>query len=87
MTETKLYHDCITYNLFGTDVYLYSDEYEFGISTVAEIEGRFYYLGSEPPSLLAAIFAFQEFYDIELSDEELKQLLEDFTNSESTKGE
>lgn len=86
MDEFKLeYQDCITYNILGTNVYLYSDEYDFGINTVAEVDGRFHYLGSEQPSLLAAVFALQEVYNIQLTDRELKQVLEENTNNNEEK--
>ena len=72
-----IYKDYITFLINGEDVNLISDTVDAGINTVAEIGERYYYLGHELPNISAAIFAWQKINDLELSDEEFRQVLID----------
>jgi hypothetical protein len=73
-----VYKDYLTFTVMGEEINLFSDEdTDYGRNTVAEINGGFHYLGDEPPGVSAAIFAWQEVYNRELSSEELHQVLVD----------
>jgi hypothetical protein len=72
-----VYKDYVSYLILGKEVNLISDETSYGLNTVAEIEGEYHYLGEEPVSLQAAIFAWQKINGRFLEDNELVQILKD----------
>lgn len=69
--------DFVSFRMLKESVNLYSEELFFGRNTVAELNGQFYYMGGEAPSLSSAIFAWQEVHNRLLSSEELKEVLHD----------
>ena len=71
-----LYQDnsITTFEIFGTKIYLISDQTEYGISTVAEINEQYYYAGIEDPNLELGIFIYQDFNEILLSEEQLDEI-------------
>jgi hypothetical protein len=69
--------DCITFQVMGQEINLYSEELEYGRSTVAEMGNYYHYLGDEIPGIAAAIYAWQEANNRELSNEELRQIMLD----------
>lgn len=71
------YKDYISFIILGQEVNLISDETSYGRNTVAEISDTYWYLGDEFPSVAAAILAWQESSNCELSSEELNQVLID----------
>jgi hypothetical protein len=48
-----------------------------GINTIAEIDKQNYYLGDVPPDITAAIKAYQMMTGIDLTDQEMDQILID----------
>lgn len=69
--------DYIAFSVLGKDINLYTHETDYGTSTVAEIDEMFYHLGKEYPNVATAIFAWQDIYNRELTDDELRQVLKE----------
>jgi hypothetical protein len=69
--------DCMTFRVLDQKVDLISDETAYGQNTVAEINGRYYYLADEHPGIATAINAWQEVNGRELTIEELNQVMMD----------
>lgn len=76
-----LYKDYITFNILGEELNIISNETDYGRSTVAELNGQFYYLGDEPNDLETALFAWQDMQNKILSLEEFEEILKN--NQES----
>jgi hypothetical protein len=72
-----VYRDCTTFKVLDGKIHLYSEELQHGRNTVAEVNGRFHYLGIELPNIAAAIFAWQEVNGRDLTAEELRQVMID----------
>jgi len=69
--------DCVTFKVLGQEVHLYSEELPQGRNTVAEIEVRLHYMGSEIPNVATAVYAWQEVNGRDLTTEEFRQVLFD----------
>lgn len=67
----------LTFQVFGQEVNIISDETDCGRNTVAELQGQYYYLGDEPATIASAIFAWQELNKREMDDKELHQVFRD----------
>jgi len=74
MTEILL-KDYFTFSIFTEEVNLFSKEFEYGTSTVAEVKDTFHYLGNVPATISTAIVIWQELNKKTLNDDELKQVL------------
>jgi hypothetical protein len=72
-----VYKDYETFIVMGQEVNLISDETDYGLNTIAEVDGDFHYLGSENPGVSAAIFAWQEINGRLLNERELHQVMVD----------
>lgn len=72
-----VYKDYVTFTVLGQEINLFSEDLDTGRNTIAEIDNRYHYLGSEPVTISSAIFAWQEVFGRDLSGEELKQTLID----------
>lgn len=68
-------NDCKSFKIQGQKINLYSEDLGYGLSTVADIGGHFYYLGNEIPNVLAAVFAWQEVNNSQLTYDELHQVM------------
>lgn len=73
----SVYKDYTSYTIRGMKVGIITDETSHGRNTVAEINGKYHYLGDEFPGIAAAIFAWQEFFGEDLTNEELHQIMID----------
>lgn len=69
--------DCMTFIIMGEEVDLFCDETSYGRNTVAKIGNYYHYLGDENSSIATAIFAWQELYERELTEDELRQIMID----------
>jgi hypothetical protein len=78
------YRNYSTFLILDAKVNIISDDESDYPNTVAEINGRYHYLGAEQIALGAAILGWQALNGRELTDEELKQVIED--NPISSKG-
>lgn len=72
-----LYKNYISFKILDATVNLISEENDNVRNTVAEIDGKYYYLGDEFPNVTAAVIAWQEFYDSELSEDQILQVMKD----------
>jgi hypothetical protein len=72
-----VYKDYVTFTVLGQEIGLISDELDYGRSTVAEMNDKYYYMGNEYPTISTAIFAWQESFGRDLTNEELKQVMRD----------
>jgi len=72
-----VYKDYVTFTILGEEINLISSETAYGRSTVAEISGDYHYLDNELPTIAAAVFAWQELNNRDLSNEELSQVMQD----------
>jgi hypothetical protein len=70
-------NDCLTFQIMGKEIHIYSEKIGHGRSTVADIDGYFHYLGDEPANIAAAVFAWQEVNGRDFTGEELRQVLVD----------
>jgi hypothetical protein len=69
--------DYITFIMLGQEVNLISNESVYGLSTVAEINNQYHYLGSEPDTIGSAICAWQDINNREFTAQELRQVMID----------
>lgn len=74
---SSVYRDYLTFDVLGKLIKIISEDTHYGKNTVGEMDGQYHYLGSEQPNLTAAIFCWQELSGRELTDVELKQVLDD----------
>jgi len=72
-----VYKDYVTFTLMGKEINLISNETVYGLSTVAEINNHYQYMGNEPPNVATAIYAWQEVNGRDLTNEELRQVMLD----------
>jgi len=65
-----------TFHILGSKVFLSTEELSGGtMNTVAKIDLKYYYLGSELPTLESAIKAYQCIFDKQLSDQEFATVI------------
>jgi hypothetical protein len=69
--------DCVSFKVLDKEVHLYSEELPQGRNTVAEIDIRFHYMGSEIPNVATAIYAWQQINGRDLTTEEFRQVMLD----------
>lgn len=72
-----VYNTSNKFEVLGMEINLISDETCYGLNTVAEVNDQLHYLGSEHSSISTAIFLWQELNGRELTNEELRQTLEE----------
>lgn len=72
-----VYKDYVSFIVMGEEIALISSETAYGLSTVAEINGQYHYLDGELPTIASAIFVWQEFYNRDLTTDELHQIMSD----------
>jgi hypothetical protein len=70
-----IYKNYSTFHVLGLTVNLITQPYLDGLNTVAEIKDKYYYLGNQTANVLAAIFAWELFWDKEISDEDFEKVL------------
>ena len=72
-----VYKDYTSFTVMGKEINLFSCETDYGQSTVAEMDDKFYHMGNEIPNIATAVFAWQEISGRDLTSEELHQVLID----------
>lgn len=72
-----VYKDYLSFTILGKEVIVISDETESGRNTVVEIDNSYHYMGNEYPTISTAIFGWQEVFERDLTQEELRQTLID----------
>lgn len=72
-----VYKNYVVFTILGEEINLISDETSYGRNTVAEIDGHYHYLDNELPTVASAIFAWQEYYNRDLTNEELRKVMVD----------
>jgi hypothetical protein len=73
----NVWKDCLTFKIMDKTVHLYSGETSYGLSTVADIDNHFYYLGNKAGDITSAIFAWKAVNGRTLTVEEENQILID----------
>lgn len=76
-----LYKDYTSFKVLNSEVNLINQEcYDYlnnkYLNTIAEINDKYYFLGSQPPNLISAVIAYELHYDYKLTDEELDKCFE-----------
>jgi len=76
-----LYKDYISFKVLSSEVNLINQQYSDYSNNdcsnvVAEINDKYYYLGSKSPNLITAILAYEYHSDYKLTDEELDKCFE-----------
>ena len=71
-----LYKDYITFNILDNELNVFSEETDYGLSTVIEFGDRYYYLGNEPPTLESVLFAYQDMQNINFTNSEISKITE-----------
>lgn len=72
-----VYKNYVVFTILNEEINLISDETCYGRNTVAEIDGHYHYLDNELPTIASAIFAWQEYYNRDLTNEELRKVMVD----------
>jgi hypothetical protein len=70
-----VYQSGQSFKVLNDTIVLYSEQMPYGYSTVAEIGGKFHYLGGEFANLTTAIFAWEYVRGRLLTKEEMRQVL------------
>jgi hypothetical protein len=70
-------NDGYLFKVMGQEIWLYSEELGYDRNTVADMNGFFHHMGSEPPNVATAVFAWQEVNGRELTSEEFRQVMID----------
>jgi hypothetical protein len=73
----EMYRDATAFIILDIEVLLYSEEVNGNLNTVAQIDNDIYYLGDNPPNILSAVEAFEEFTNAKLSQSELNKVMID----------
>lgn len=74
--EEIIYQQYNSFDILGRQVNISSEETCYGRNTVMEIEDEIYYLGDEYPGIATAIFGWQEHFNVELSTENLIEIID-----------
>lgn len=72
-----VYKDYTSYIIYDTKINIISNDTDYGRSTVAEINDKFYYLGDEDNDITTAIEIWQNINDKKLSAEQIVEVLID----------
>lgn len=72
-----VYQDGYAFKILNDNITIYSEATPFGYNTVAELDSKMTYLGSELVNLTTAIFAWEYIHGRLLTKEELHQVLTD----------
>jgi ABC-type branched-subunit amino acid transport system substrate-binding protein len=72
-----VYKNYKTFKILDDEIIVISNETEYGISTAVEINSTIYYLGLEEPTLENVMFAWQDFNETLLSEEQFEQILKE----------
>ena len=67
-----------TFNILNKKINIISDETDYGLSTVAEIDFNYHYLGPEFPDVFSAIIAYEQYFSIRLTDDEYEEVLKQY---------
>ena len=79
-----VWKDCLAFKIMGKTIHLYSGETSYGLSTVADMDNHFYYLGGKAADITSAIFAWEAVNGRTLTDEEKHQsLIDNYLMSEA----
>lgn len=70
-------NDGTLFKVLNREIWLYSEDLGYDRNTVADMDGIIHYMGSEPPNVATAIFAWQEVNGRDLTSEELRQVMID----------
>lgn len=70
-------NDGTLFKVLGQEIWLYSEDLGHERNTVVDMGDHFHYMGSEPPNVATAIFAWQEVNGRDLTSEELRQVMVD----------
>lgn len=72
-----LRNDCLTFKVNGQVIDFYSEEVNQALSTVAEYNNAYHYLGSVEANIATAIYIWQHFNSAKLSDEDIIEVLKE----------
>lgn len=75
-----VYKSYDSFKILNEEINIISSETCYGLITFVEIGKYYHYMGHEPSCLMTAIFACQEFYKKDFSEEELSAILKDNKN-------
>lgn len=75
MSQENLFDDVTYFKVFDNNVGLISTETSHGWQTVADFGDSYYYMGDQLITLETAINAWQEYYNIELTQGEIEYVL------------
>ena len=70
-------NDGTLFKVLGQEIWLYSEDLGYVRNTVVDMGDHFHYMGSEPPNVATAIFAWQEVNGRDLTNEELRRVMTD----------
>jgi len=73
--DSCVFNDVVYFKVFDNDIGLISSETSYGWQTVAEVGDKYYYMGDCLVTLETAINAWQEYYDIELTQGEIEYIM------------
>lgn len=65
----------MTFKVLTEVIGIISEDTSYGRNTVVELSDHYHYMGSEPPNVATAIFAWQEVFGRDLTSEELRQVM------------
>ncbi len=75
--EEAIYDIGIVYNVMGIKISFYSEEITEGLSTVADVGGKFHYLWNQIPNIETAVVLWQKLNNKILDVNELNQVMID----------
>jgi len=70
-----VFNDVVYFKVFDNDIGIISSETSCGWQTIAEFGNNYYYLGDKLVNLETAINAWQEYYDIQLTQGEIEYIM------------
>jgi hypothetical protein len=77
--EEIVFADVETFFIKDIPIEIISDEVNGVLNTVADIDGEYIYLGNENNFILAAVSAYESFFEEKLTKEELEKVISDNT--------
>jgi hypothetical protein len=76
-TPEVVYKNYLSFLICGERINLFSEKIEGNRYTIVEYSGIYNHIGDEPLGLSTAIIFYEQFHNINLNDEEMRQILID----------
>jgi hypothetical protein len=73
----EIYKDAVTFNILGKemDFFKTDKDSEYPNFVVIETDKKYYYLGAEEINIESALFAYQDFFNVVLTEKQIEEIV------------